>query len=67
MTVRRHLLVTLESVLSNESGISGEEEDIDMIGAQYITEEEAAEVTEVQIQLEMALARGMRLGAEVLD
>jgi len=38
-----------------------------MIGAQYITEQEAAEATEAQIRLETAVARGLRLGEEIVE
>jgi len=52
--------------LSGGNEISDEEEDMDMIGARYITEE-AAEVMEAQIRLEIAVARGLRLGEEIVD
>jgi len=38
-----------------------------LIGAQYITEQEAAEATETQIRLETAAARGLGLGEEIVE
>jgi len=54
----------LESVLSEVSLFEG---DIDMIGAQYITAEEAEEATEAQRRLKLAHVLGMTLGDKTVD
>ena len=56
-----------ESFPGSETDTPGEVEDTDMIAAQYIGQEEAAKTTEVQLWLEMVLARGLRLGHEIAD
>jgi len=47
---------------------SRKEEDVDMIGTQYIMEDgEAVEVTKVQIRLGWLSHGGARLGEEIVD